>query len=316
MLKLFSGNRTIVLLLLPVFIFFYHFLNYTNEFYVDRVLNFGLWNDFFYSTDNRLNSFSALIILMNGILLNKLFNRTNFFDRITYLIAPFYIVLITFFEIGFIFSGMLVSHTLLIFMLQHLFEINQNDDSKSTIFNVMFLAGTAATFLPSLIFVLPLLLIMIRSIRPMSFRDVIVGLIAGILPFIYLCAAFYFLGYSDLPAVFRYTEKILNGDWLIVLGILTISSILGFTSFMSQWQKSSIRTKRQFQMLLLLFFTFLIIALVHLLSFQQIKFFSLLLLPICLLLPFAFQSETTGMAASGAFYMLIVFSVMKFFIFT
>lgn len=315
MLKLFSGNRTIVLLLLPVFLFFYHFLNYTNEFYANNVLNFGFWNDFFHSSYNGLNFLSALLILMNGIVLNKLFNRSNFFDRITYLIAPFYLVLMTFFEVGFTFCGMLVAHTFLIFMLQQLFELNQNDDSKSTIFNVMFLAGVAATFLPSLIFVMPLFLIMIRCIRPLRFRDILVGLIAGVLPFVYLYAAFYILGYSDLPTVFRYTVNALNGDWLVVLGVLTVAAILGFVTFMSQWQKSAIRTKRQFQMLLVFFFSFLIFAFIHLLSFQQIDFFSLLLLPISILLPFAFRSESMGMATNGAFYMLIVFSVMKFFIF-
>ena len=315
MLKLFSGNRTIVLLLLPVFLFFYHFLNYTNEFYANNVLNFGFWNDFFHSSYNGLNFLSALLILMNGIVLNKLFNRSNFFDRITYLIAPFYLVLMTFFEVGFTFCGMLVAHTFLIFMLQQLFELNQNDDSKSTIFNVMFLAGVAATFLPSLIFVMPLFLIMIRCIRPLRFRDILVGLIAGVLPFVYLYAAFYILGYSDLQTVFRYTVNALNGDWLVVLGVLTVAAILGFVTFMSQWQKSAIRTKRQFQMLLVFFFSFLIFAFIHLLSFQQIDFFSLLLLPISILLPFAFRSESMGMATNGAFYMLIVFSVMKFFIF-
>ena len=314
-LKLFSGNRTIVLLLLPVFLFFYHFLNYTNEFYANNVLNFGFWNDFFHSSYNGLNFLSALLILMNGIVLNKLFNRSNFFDRITYLIAPFYLVLMTFFEVGFTFCGMLVAHTFLIFMLQQLFELNQNDDSKSTIFNVMFLAGAAATFLPSLIFVMPLFLIMIRCIRPLRFRDILVGLIAGVLPFVYLYAAFYILGYSDLPTVFRYTVNALNGDWLVVLGVLTVAAILGFVTFMSQWQKSAIRTKRQFQMLLVFFFSFLIFAFIHLLSFQQIDFFSLLLLPISILLPFAFRSESMGMTTNGAFYMLIVFSVMKFFIF-
>ena len=314
MLKLFSGNRTIVLLLLPIALFLYHFLNYANEFYANTALNFGAWNDFFHASSNGLNSFSAPLILMNGIVLNRLFNRSNFFDRITYLIAPFYLVLMTFFEVGFTFSGMLVAHTLLIFMLQQLFELNQNDDAKSTIFNVMFLAGAAATFLPSLIFATPLFLITIRCVRPLSFRDVLVGLIAEALPFVYLYASFYILGYPDLPTIFRYTENVLNGDWLVVLGVLTVASIMGFVTFLSQWQKSAIRSKRQFQMLLVLFFTFLILAFIHLLSFQQIDFFSLLLLPISILLPFAFRSESMGMAASGAFYMLIVFSVMKFFI--
>ena len=157
---------------------------------------------------------------------------------------------------------------------------------------------------------------MIRCIRPLSFRDVIVGLISGVLPFIYLNAAFYILGYSNTPTVSWYTKNVLNGDWLAVIGVLTVAAILGFVTFMSQWQKSSIRTKRQFQMLLVLFSTFLILALIQLLSFQQIDFFSLLLLPISILLPFAFRSESMGMAASGAFYMFIVFSVMKFFIFS
>ena len=315
MLKLFSGNRTVVLLLLPLFISLYHFVNYTSDFYSNQELNFGAWNEFFHSFHIEMNSVSAFLVLMNAILLNRLFNRSNFFDRITYLIAPFYLVLMTFFETAFTFGGMLVAHFFLIFMLQQLFELHQNDESKSHLFNAMFLAGVAATFLPSIIFVLPMILVMIRCIRPLRFRDVLVGLIAAVLPFIYLYAAFYILGYSNYPAILNSIESSLNGDWLVVIGLLAISATIGFISFLSQWQKSAIRTKSQFQMLLVLFVSFLILALVHLLSFQQMDFFSLLLLPICLLLPFAFRSESLGMAASGAFYLLLVFSVMKFFIF-
>ncbi len=278
-------------------------------------MDFGVWNDFFDSLSAELNWFSGPVLLINAILLNNIFNRSNFFDRITYLIAPLYLVLMTFFEASFTFSAMLVAHTFLIFMLQQLFELKQNDESKSTIFNVMFLAGVSTTFLPSLIFILPMILVSIRFIRQLGFRDVLVGLIAAAIPFIYVYASFYVLGYSEVPIFFRYSERILNGDWLVVLGLMAISAVAGFLTFMSQWQKFAIRTKRQFQMLLVLFFTFLILASIHLLSFQQIDFFSLLLLPICLLLPFAFRSETMAMAASGAFYMLLVFSVMKFFIF-
>ena len=278
-------------------------------------MDFGVWNDFFDSLSTELNWFSGPVLLINAILLNNIFNRSNFFDRITYLIAPLYLVLMTFFEASFTFSAMLVAHTFLIFMLQQLFELKQNDESKSTIFNVMFLAGVSTTFLPSLIFILPMILVSIRFIRQLGFRDVLVGLIAAVIPFIYVYASFYVLGYSEVPIFFRYSERVLNGDWLVVLGLMAISAVAGFLNFMSQWQKFAIRTKRQFQMLLVLFFTFLILASIHLLSFQQIDFFSLLLLPICLLLPFAFRSETMAMAASGAFYMLLVFSVMKFFIF-
>jgi hypothetical protein len=314
-LKLFSGNRTIVLLRLPIFLVLFYFLNYTNEFYSNQVINFGVWNEFTQPLTNGLNWLSIILVLTNAVVLNKLFNRSNFFDRITYLVAPFYLVLMTFFEAAFTFSGMLVAHTFLIFMLQQLFELNQNEESKSTIFNVMFLAGAAATFLPSIILLLPMFFVMIRCIRPLGYRDVLIGLLAAVIPFIYVYSAFYVFGYSKLPALFWYTESTLNGDWLVVLGLLVISALMGFVTFMNQWQKSAIRTKRQFQMLLALFFIFLILALFHLLSFQQIDFFSLLLLPICLLLPFAFRSETVGMASSGAFYVLLAFSVMKFFIF-
>ena len=134
--------------------------------------------------------------------------------------------------------------------------------------------------------------------------------------FVNLCKKFYVFGYANYPNVWGSIESSLNEDWLVVLGLLAISAIIGFIAFMSQWQKSAIRTKRQFQMLLVLFVSFLILASIHLVSFQQMDFFSLLLLPTCLLLPFGFRSESLGMAASGAFYMLLAFSVMKFFIFT
>ena len=120
---------------------------------------------------------------------------------------------------------------------------------------------------------------MIRCIRPLSFRDVIVGLISGVLPFIYLNAAFYILGYSNTPTVSWYTKNVLNGDWLAVIGVLTVAAILGFVTFMSQWQKFY-SYEKTVSNVASSFLYFLILALIQLLSFQQIDFFSLLLLPI------------------------------------
>ncbi len=316
MLKLFSGNRTIVLLLLPLFLGLFHFLNITTRFYTTDSNVFGYWDGFLKISMFNTNLCATLLVLINAIVLNRIFNKSNFFDRITYLVAPCYVVFISFFGISFTLNGVLIAHFFLILMIQQLFNLKQNETRISTVFNIMLLGGLASSVLPALLLMLPFLLAIVRFMRPLSFRDVIVGILASALPFFYHLSAIYLLGWPSLD-VSLYPEKgLLRADWLVVLGVLFFASIIGFVAFISQWQKSAIRSKRQFQMLLVLFIVLLLISIFYMLSFQQISFFSLLLLPLCLLLPFAFRSETLGMASSGVFYLLLSFSVIKFFIFS
>jgi hypothetical protein len=231
-------------------------------------------------------------------------------------VAPCYVVFISFFGISFTLNGVLIAHFFLILMIQQLFNLNQNEAKVSTVFNIMLLGGLASSVLPTLLLMLPFMLGIIRFMRPLSFRDVIVGILASALPFFYHLSAIYLLGWPILDVSLSPEEGLLRADWLVVLGILFFASIIGFVAFRSQWQKSAIRSKRQFQMLLVLYIVLLLISISYMLSFQQISFFSLLLLPLCLLLPFAFRSETLGMASSGVFYLLLSFSVIKFFIFS
>ena len=316
MLKLFSGNRTIVLLLLPVFLLLFHFLNYYNQFYTSSYIDIGLWTVFL--GVGKMSTFwsAGFLVLLNAVILNVVFNRSNFFDRITYLIAPCYVVLMSFFECAYFLNGVLISHTLFALILQQLFDLGQNDNRKSSIFNVLCLAGVMATFVPVFLLAIPLFFVVIRLIRPLEIRDIFIGVIAASLPFLYYFSAVYvFDGHPSFSLFDFNMTSGLKGDSFVLLGILSISSIMGFSSFLSQWQKSSIRTKRQFQMLICLFLCFLVISVFYVLSFQHIEFFSLLLLPLCLLIPFAFRSQSIGMTTSSAFYLLLVFSVMKFFIF-
>lgn len=316
MLKLFSGNRTIVLLLLPVFLFLFHFLNYSNRFYLSSDLDIGLWTIFFTGIKINTSWVAGGLVLLNSVILNVVFNRSNFFDRITYLIAPCYVVLMSFFECSYVLSGVIISHTLLALMLRQLFDMTQNDIRKSGVFNTLFLAGLMATFLPVFLPAIPIFFVLIRLIRPLEVRDVFIGIIAASLPLIYYFSANYIFDYvPSLQAALPEKKDVLKGDSFALLGIISVSSIIGFSTFLGQWNESSIRTKRQFQMLLCLFLCFLLFSVVYLLSFQHIDFFSLLLLPLCLLLPFAFRSQSLGMSTSGAFYLLLTFSVMKFFIF-
>lgn len=316
MLKLFSGNRTIVLLLLPLFLGLFHFLNITTGFYTKDSNLFGYWDVFFKMSTFNTNFFAALLVLINAIVLNRIFNKSNFFDRITYLIAPCYVVFISFFGISYSLNGVLLAHLFLILMLQQLFNLNQNEARISTVFNIMLLGGLACSVLPVLLFILPFMLGIIRFMRPLSFRDIMVGILASVLPYFYHLSAIYLLDWPSLDVSFYAEKSMLRGDWPVVLGILFFASIIGLAAFITQWQKSAIRSKRQFQMLLVLFIVLLLISIFYLLSFQQISLFSLLLLPLCLLLPFAFRSETLGMASSGVFYLLLSFSVIKFFIFS
>ena len=316
MIKLFLGNKTYVLLLIPFFLVCYQMLNYYFEF-VELVPNqhFGLWLE-----NIELNAIIAvvlasLMVLLNSFGLNLLVNRNNFYERNTYLVALIYVVFMSLFECSYFLNSTLLLHSTIIFMIHQLFELNKREDGRKNIFNAFLFFAIGVTLCPIYIFLLPMLIVSVTVIRQLSFKEFLMAFSGFSIPFMYYFSITYLNGSLWRPSLWSSHFEIPQKDFWFVTISLIVFLVLSLFSVVFKMRQAKIQTNKQIRSLIILILFFFLLSLYQLISFQQIAHFSLLIIPMSVLLIFAFLSDTYGMAANVLFYVVIVYSVIKFFLF-
>ncbi len=316
MIKLFLGNKTYVLLLIPFFLVCYQMLNYYFEF-VELVPNqhFGLWLE-----NIELNAIIAvvlasLVVLLNSFGLNLLVNRNNFYERNTYLVALIYVVFMSLFECSYFLNSTLLLHSTIIFMIHQLFELNKREDGRKNIFNAFLFFAIGVTLCPIYIFLLPMLIVSVTVIRQLSFKEFLMAFSGFSIPFMYYFSITYLNGSVWRPSLWSSHFEIPQKDFWFVTISLIVFLVLSLFSVVFKMRQAKIQTNKQIRSLIILILFFFLLSLYELISFQQIDHFSLLIIPMSVLLIFAFLSDTYGMAANVLFYVVIVYSVIKFFLF-
>jgi hypothetical protein len=317
MIRLFLENRVGALLVLPFFVGFYVLLNIQFPYYQMSVqTNLGFWSDLF-SGSFWLNSLlGGLFILINAISLNWIFNSHEFLDRNSYIVSLLYVVTMSFYHSFYSIDGLLLAQTFIILMLSQFFQLKQNVDGRRNVFNGFFFAGVAATFHPFVIFSFPILIAMVLIIRPFVFREFFLAIAGFCIPLLY---AFVYLWYFDNQLNFKILENSSNfqlqTDFIITLVLFGILLALGTFSLRNRMQKSSVRLKKQIQIVWLLIFVAFSFGLIDVIYFHQIERFSLLLIPLSMLLTYSFLHKSYGIISSLVFYLAIIYSVVKFFVF-
>jgi len=316
LIKLFLGNKTYVLLLIPFFLVCYQMLNYYFEF-VELVPNqhFGLWLE-----NIELNAIIAvvlasLVVLLNSFGLNLLVNRNNFYERNTYLVALIYVVFMSLFECSYFLNSTLLLHSTIIFMIHQLFELNKREDGRKNIFNAFLFFAIGVTLCPIYIFLLPMLIVSVTVIRQLSFKEFLMAFSGFSIPFMYYFSITYLNGSVWRPSLWSSHFEIPQKDFWFVTISLIVFLVLSLFSVVFKMRQAKIQTNKQIRSLIILILFFFLLSLYELISFQQIDHFSLLIIPMSVLLIFAFLSDTYGMAANVLFYVVIVYSVIKFFLF-
>ena len=97
MVRLFLGNRAGVLLLLPFLIGGYFALNNLTGYYLqEKTINLGLWGEsiVIYPLISAITA--SLIVFINAVAINWIYNTNEFLERNSYLSSLLYIVLMSF----------------------------------------------------------------------------------------------------------------------------------------------------------------------------------------------------------------------------
>lgn len=317
MVKLFLGNRTAVLFLIPFVMMGYFLLDQFTSYYPHNAeTNIGMWGVSIPLSASFLEITGAALVVLNALAINAIYNANEFFERNSYMPSLLYVVMMSFYHAAYSIDGLLVAHSFVIAMIYQLFLLRQNEDGRKHVFNGSFLAGCAATFHPPLVLLAPLLVIMVRRIRPFVFREALMVVVGMGIPLLY---AGVYLWLSDSEIVLKLIDKAADytskqTDFLITAVLFTLLFLLSLLSIRSRMKTSSIRLKKLASMLWWLVLLGAIFGVADFFMFGQIERFSFLMIPLSFFLPFSFSSPTLGGLASFLFYITFGYSCLKFFL--
>ncbi len=316
MLNWFTGNRALVLLLLPFIVAIYVALNLWSGYYdYTPTTNLGIWGDDFILPSGLTLASGPIFALGNAILINALFNRNDFIDRNTYITALIYIVYFSCYHSFYQLDGLSISHTLLILSLFEIFKLVQNEKGNKAVFNAGFLVGLAATFHPAILIFFPFLYFMVAALRPFLFREFFLLLIGFGIPLLY---AFIFSWFQENPISMNIIswatdQTPIRIDFIVIASLFILTFLLSLLSLNQQSQKTSIRTKKLLRALFIFSMFCILLGGLDYILYGQLARFSLLFIPLSFFLTFAWQSKQYQMFSSTLIYLMMFYAVAKLF---
>ena len=316
MLNLFRQNNPFVLAFIPVTVIVLLLLNVFFPYHLpESEVSFGFWGRI-QGGKLLLNAIlSGTVITLSAIVINGLFNRNEFSDKNNFLPAILYVLYLSFFHSFYYIDGLVITQFFLILMVRQLFRLRQKDDGRKIVFNAGFLFGVACTFFPLLIFGLPFIFLIIWISRPFILRESALLMTGVILPFIYTYVYLTVFQIDlDIENFNSSSKEVFVIDMWLVIGSLFIFFFMGIGNLLNTMNSSSIRLKKVFRMILLLaVFTFGLFLL-DALAYKKIQVISLCFVPITLVLPYSFGEPKPNKGAAVVFYILILFTISKFFV--
>ena len=316
MFKLYFGNNILALVFLPFIIGLYFANNFLfQDQLIEPTLSFGFWGDTSAKGFFLLELPALLVVFGNAVMINRIFNRNDFMEKNNYLPALLYVVCYSFFHSFYFLDGLSIAHFFMVLLLYQLSALRQNEDARRTAFNAAILFSLGATFYPVLIVVTPFLFWMVWVFRPIIIREASL-IIAGLMvPLIYAGLFAYVtdaeLALEDFSSSFPEKASLELG----VAGILPLTLLLfSLPMVIDKIRASTIRLKKLFRMLLLLFFMVLITGVLDGLYYEKRGGASLLIVPAIFFISFAFGKKKMKIVPVSIFYLFFLFSIVKFFL--
>lgn len=315
MIKQFADNKSIIVLLIPLFVLIHLILgHYLFPFQSVTLGQENLWGLNF----NALPLFSSsllagIFICLNAVLLNYVFNTFDFFDRLNYLPSFFYVLLVFLFPISFHFCEDLMAHTFFILSLYQLLRIQQNEDARNLSFLAGLFLGISVTFLPEYIVLLLALYFTIFTIRPFVFREFLLPLLGIAFPllWVYIVNPAFLSNFLSGSSFLAYTpsEQLEIALAALVVACLTIYS---YRQLLLRMSKNSIRHKKTINIISFAFFCAFGVMVFFFLFFKTYFYCTILLAILPFILPFSYLHNKAKWLPETLIYLLIIINLMKF----
>ena len=316
MVKIFVGNRSGVLFLLPILVVMFVVLNMVMSYHVSSPISgFGFYGEMLPENTVLSQIFAPIIILVNAILVNSIFNRNGFMEKNNYLPALLYVVSKSYFHSFYFVNGFGLAETFMILAFMQVFRLDQNTDGRKAVFNAAFFAGIAASFYPILLLFLPFLFVIVWVLRPFVFRESALLAVGFLIPLIYAgCYSTIFeipikgSSFTGFPEEWKFPDLYVIGGGLFLLGIATVSSLS------QKLGQSSIRLKKLFRVILWMILFYTLVSVAELLTLQKLDAPSYIIGWFTFLITYGFGQKHVRQFPAFIFYLLLIFSVGKFFV--
>lgn len=316
-LKPFLSNQPFVLfLLLPVLAGFYLLNLYFPYHVLFDVVDLGLWGKTESLSSFWIGIFSALVIGLNAIQINNLFNRHEFLERNNYGPSLFYVVLMSFSHTFYQPDGLLIVHVCWLQVLRIIFQLRTGEDNRRQIVNASFFVGLSATFHPPSAGLLVLFWFAMWALKSFQFREWLLSLIGFSVPVVNALMYWWFSGHRIDVYILRSHTSVEHAElvYYISSGIVLVLFLLSIIGIRIRIVKSSIRFKKLNRAMMWVLLGGVLLGLAELLFYQQLEWFNFMFIPLSFFFTFAFIHRFWQQVATVFFYATIVLAVVKFFI--
>ncbi len=313
--KLFLGNRSGILVVLPFVIAIYVACNLYMQVHLPvENAYFGFWGPFLDETNLVSQLIAPVLIFFVAIVLNVIFNRQDFREKNTYVLALVFVVAQSFFHHFYYLTGFGIAQLLLALSMLQIFRMDQNTDGRKQVFNASFLMGVAMSFYPPLLVGIPFVFTIIWVLRPFVFRESALMVVGIAVPLVYAGVFVRItsldLEMADLSHAMRDWRLI---DLFVVGGAILLMTFIAIPGVLQKISQSSIRLKKLFRIIV---FTMLLVAAVvavEILLLKNIEPVTLVMVPLAFILSYSFGTKKQYAVPTAIFYILFIFSVGKFF---
>lgn len=317
MIRLFASNTVFVLFLVPI-LFTVNLLLENQFISITPSVNHAtdLWGITFHNLSTFVSNIILIIVLsVNAILINYIYNKHEFYERNTYLPSLLYLLIVCFFPISINLNGDLFAHLFIILALHELLNVKQSDDSRRTAFNAGVFIGLATTMNPVFLYFLPVFSLSLLSIRTFIFREHLLAIIGFIIPFLWL----YYVNPGFYGSLFKFNahldyESLSNYILIAPNVIIVLLLILSYRSIGLRMTKSSIRFKRLMTMVLYLFLLSIISSAIIFSFFKSYFYVSSIAIALAIILPYAYNDSKKKLLPAILVYVLLVFQLAKFLV--
>ena len=316
-LKPFLSNQPFaLLLLLPVIAGFYLLNVFFPYHHIFTEIDLGLWGNTDLLSNQWISIVSALIVGLNALQLNVLFNRYEFLERNNYAPSIFYVVLMSFSHCFYQPDGLLMVHVCWLQVIRLIFQIRTGEDNRKQITNAAFFVGLAATFHPPSAGLLALFWFAVWALKSFNFREWALSIIGFSVPVINALLFWWFSGHRIDANLLRY-ESIVHHEVIVYYatsGMVFILFLLSIAGIQIRLQKSSIRYKKLNRALLWVLAGGLLLGTSDILFYQQLEWFNFLFIGLSFFYTFAFIHKFWRRVATIFFYLTFLLAVVKFFL--
>jgi hypothetical protein len=211
-----------------------------------------------YNIPPALNLFiSAVLVLIQALLLNYLVNYYNLLGRSSFLPAIMYVTASGLLTPFLLLGPPLVCNFLVIWMLSKIFGFYKGEDAKSTSYDLGMIVAVGTLFYLPFIFMFLCIWIALVIFRPFNWREW-AACIIGFATIFFFLAVSYYLGDSmhqfyniwlPLATRFKFNISFNYYNYLVLIPVIIIL-VLGFFKLQQNFFKSNVQTRKSMQLLL------------------------------------------------------------------